>query len=1000
MDTARWRRISAVFDAVFEVPEAEREALLRASCGADEELRREVQLLLDADAAGGLLDQRVPQLRSAVAADWAHHDEASPAGSIIGCWHVLRELGRGGMAVVMLAERIDGQFEQRVALKLIKRGMDSEAVLARFLRERQILARLSHPNIARLLDGGLSIDGRPYFVLEYVEGAPILAYCQAHALPLKARLECVLQICAALQFAHRQLVVHLDIKPSNVIVTEHGEVKLLDFGIAKLLGALTEAAALQTHAHLQRPLTPGYAAPEQVRGEPVSTATDVYGVGCLLYELMTGQRASGLADGANQEDARRALSRAGPPMPSQTLGSKRTVADISARRLRGDLDNIILKSLKAEPERRYPTIEALAEDLRRYLGGQPVSARRDTLHYRTGKFIARHRLGVALGAAGVVGLLATTTLALTQAHNARVHASRAQAVTHYLVDVFRVADPKGVPGGLRLSAREVLDLGAKRLQLQLNDQPQLEASFSAVLGTIYQNLGENERAVTLLQRSLTLRTQAERGEVSHADTLALLARAQYEKGDYAASALSSAQAQREHETGANKTNALVARDLALQGEIARRQGEFAAGELLLTKALAMSRAALKTPHQQIASQLNELAALYGDMGRIEQATALTEQALSMFRALYGEDHLDVAENLVNLGVFRMQTDHIAQALPSFDQALTIYRRLLPNDHPLLALALANEARAFDRLKRFREADPLYREALAMQRRVLGTQHPDLATTLNNLSVLRMHLDDYLGSAQYSREAIAIWAAQGKPEHPFALISKAHLAAALRESGDLAQAERLSREVLASRRLELGEKNRAVALSLDELGTVLRLLGHADQAVIHQRLAQSMRLSLINIPSYEAAAGKIQYALSESAAGDHRNALLEIEAGIAGLTAMKSLDPQQLADAYLAKAKIELAQHDVTGGCGLARQALALLPKDDEATGWRHAEAQAVYGECLAARGQISAARYQLQAALLRLQQVRGADHWMTRRVRIALRPLLMYPAAQTAAAIS
>ena len=988
MDTARWRRISAVFDAAFEVPEAEREALLDESCGDDGQLRREVQSLLDADAAGGLLDQRVPKLRSAVAADWAYRDEASPAGSIIGCWHVLRELGRGGMAVVMLAERIDGQFEQRVALKLIKRGMDSEAVLARFLRERQILARLSHPNIARLLDGGLSTDGRPYFVLEYVEGAPILAYCEAHSLGLRARLECILQICAALQFAHRQLVVHLDIKPSNVIVTEHGEVKLLDFGIAKLLGGALTEPAMQTHAHLQRPLTPGYAAPEQVLGEPVSTATDVYGVGCLLYELMTGQRASGLQDGANQEDARRALSRHTPPMPSQALGKSRNIADISARRLRGDLDNIILKALKSEPERRYPTIEALAEDLRRYLGGQPVSARRDTVHYRAGKFIMRHRLGVALGVAGLVGLLGTTTFALTQAHNARIHASRAQAVTRYLVDVFRVADPKGVPGGLKLSAREVLDVGAKRMQLQLTDQPQLEASFSAVLGTIYQNLGENERAVALLQRSLTLLPMAERSEVSHADTLALLARAQYEKGDYAASALSSTQAQREHENRGNKPNALVAQDLALQGEIARRQGEFAAGEVLLRKALAMSRASLKAPDAQIASQLNELAALYGDMGRIEQATVLTEQALSMFRALYGEDHLDVAENLVNLGVFRMQTEHLAQALPAFDQAITIYRRILPNDHPLLALALANEARAFDRLKRFQEADPLYREALAMQRRVLGSQHPDLATTLNNLAVLRMHLDDFLGSAEFSREAMAIWATQGKPEHPFALISKAHLAAALRESGDLAQAERLSREVLASRRQQLGKSNRAVALSLDDLGTVLRLSGHADQAVIQQRLAQTMRLSLVDIPPHEAAAGRIQYALSESAAGDHQNASLDIEAGIAGLTAMKSVDSQQLADAYLAKARIELAQHDVSGGCALARQALALRPVDDEQTGWRHAEAQSVYGECLAARQQFGAARYQLQAALSKLQHVRGADHWMTRKVRSALYPLL------------
>ncbi|HEY0799423.1 MAG TPA: serine/threonine-protein kinase [Steroidobacteraceae bacterium] len=980
MDAERWRRISALFDLSLEAPEAERAAVLNEACGGDEELRSEVQALLAADAAGIVLEQRVPHLRSAVAADWARHSDAVPAGTIISCWRVLKELGRGGMGVVMLAERIDGQFEQRVALKLIKRGMDSEAVLARFLRERQILARLSHPNIARLLDGGLTVDGRPYFVLEYVEGAPILAYCEAHALGLRARLECALQICSALLFAHRQLVVHLDIKPSNVIVTDNGEVKLLDFGIAKLLAAAVTEPSLQTHTHVQRPHTPGYASPEQLLGEPVSTATDVYGMGCLLYELLTGCRATGIGE---------AVARDEPTMPSQTAGNSHTAGNSRgptpwARKLRGDLDTILLKALKREPDRRYPTIEALAEDLRRYLRGEPISARRDTLLYRTGKFVARHRFGVASAAAGLLGLIAATAFALTQAYNARLHALRAQAVTHYLVDVFRVADPKGVPGGLRLSAREVLDVGAKRMQLQLADQPQLAASFSAVLGTIYQNLGENDRAVMLLQRSLTLCPRDECNEISHADTLAQLARAQYEKGDYSAAAINSAQAQSEHRTG-NPVSPLVARDLALQGEIARRQGEFAAGETLLEQALAMSRATLTAPDAQIASQLNQLAALYGDMSRIERATQLTEQSLGMFRALYGENHLDVAENLVNIGVFRMQTDHIAQALPAFDQAISIYRRLLPADHPLLALALANEARAFDRLKRYREADPLYREALAMQRRVLGTQHPDLATTLNNLAVLRMHLDDYLGSAEYSREAMAIWAAQGKPEHLFALISKAHLAAALRESGDLAQAERLSREVLASRRQQLGERNRAVALSLEDLGIIMRLSGRPDQAVIQQRQAQTMRVDLIDVPPREAAAGRIQYALSESAAGDDRNARVEIDAGIAALTSVQALDTEQLAEAFVAKARIELAQHDVASGCALARQALSLRPADDPNTGWRHAEAQSVYGECLAARQQFGAARYQLQAALSALQHARGTDHWMTRNVRNSLR---------------
>ena len=396
MNAERWRRISSVFDQLCEIPAAERTALLEQCCGNDVELRRDVISLLEADAAGSALDEHVPKLRIAVAADWARDSEAPPAGANIGCWQVQRELGRGGMGVVMLAERIDGQFEQLVALKLIKRGMDSEAVLVRFLRERQILARLSHPNIARLLDGGLSADGRPYFVMEYVEGAPLVEYCTANSLGLRARLDCVLQICAALQFAHRQLVVHLDIKPSNVIVTKAGEVKLLDFGIAKLLGESPAEPPLHTRTQAQRPFTAGYASPEQLLGEPVSTATDVYGIGCLLYELLTGHRANG--DAASPEEARQALARGEPLAPSKAAGTTRAVPGISPRRLRGDFDTIVLKALKREPERRYPTVEALAEDLRRCLDEHPIAARRDTLLYRTGKFVTRNPIGVALAA--------------------------------------------------------------------------------------------------------------------------------------------------------------------------------------------------------------------------------------------------------------------------------------------------------------------------------------------------------------------------------------------------------------------------------------------------------------------------------------------------------------------------------------------------------------------------------------------------------------------------
>ena len=426
MDADRWRRIGELFDQVVEVPAHERDGLLRRLCGDDEELLHEVRALLAADAAGDALDQRTPQLRDAVATDWAReHESGAPIGSMIGSWRVLREIGRGGMGVVLLVERADGQFEQRAALKLIKRGMDSEAVLARFLRERQILARLAHPGIARLIDGGLSADHRPYFVMEYVQGTSLFDYCLRRESGLRERIECILQVCAALQFAHRQLVVHLDIKPSNVLVTDNGEIKLLDFGIAKLLGG--GQSDIQTGTGHDRPLTPGYASPEQLRSEPVTTATDVYGVGCLLYELLTGRRPNGLGDAASLEQVRQALDRGEPVAPSAAAaGVTNAIAPIPARQLRGDLDTIVLKALKREPERRYATVESLADDLRRHLSGQPIAARRDSALYRIGKFVLRHRVGATLVVAACSALLATTTVALREAQSARDQAQRAQ----------------------------------------------------------------------------------------------------------------------------------------------------------------------------------------------------------------------------------------------------------------------------------------------------------------------------------------------------------------------------------------------------------------------------------------------------------------------------------------------------------------------------------------------------------------------------------------------
>ncbi len=869
MDAERWNRISRIFDSALEVPEGDRSALVHRLCASDDEIR-EVEALLAADALGDRFDEKTYALRVAAATAWTReHDAASPAGTMIGNWRVCREIGRGGMGVVLLVERADGQFDQSAALKLIKRGMDSEAVIARFVRERQILARLSHPNIARLLDGGLSQDGRSYFVMEYVEGEPLIEYCAKRRLGLRARIECALQVCSALQFAHRQLVVHLDVKPSNVLVTEEGDVKLLDFGIARLLGGDNTLAVTGTGNARNAPLTLAYAAPEQLRGEPVSTATDVYSFGCLLFELLTGRRPLELDDAASPDAVRDALQRSQRDSPSKAAASAPN-APVPSQSLRGDLDTIVMKALQREPERRYATIETLAQDLRNFLRGHPISARRDSALYRTGKFVSRHRVVVAFAAAALTALLAATSFALWEAASAREETRRAETVTDFLVDIFRVADPRGSPGGAKLSAKDVLDSGAKRLETGLDNYPMLASSLAEVMGRIYQELGENDRAIALLQRSLQIRGVNNAGDVAYADTLSMLGRAQYEKGDYAGALQSVGHALDAHRKQAGNSSPMIASDLALQGEIARRQGDFPAAERFLQQALAMSRTTLVPPHAQIAAQLNELAALYSDMDRLPDGIRLTDEALAMFRSLYGENHLDVAENLVNLAVFRMQTGQVAEALPLFDEATTIYRRLLPPDHPMLAEALSGHARAFDRLGRYGEAEPLYLEALAMQRRVLGNQHPGLAATLNNLAVLHLHQDQYAEAADFSRQAMAIWAAQGKPEHPFALISKAHLAVALRELGDLAAAERVTGEVLASRRRQLGEKNRAVAMSLDDLGLVMRLSGHAQLAVTQQAEAQAMRVGLTDVPPIETATARVQYALSESAAGDQQD----------------------------------------------------------------------------------------------------------------------------------
>ncbi|HZJ01551.1 MAG TPA: serine/threonine-protein kinase, partial [Gemmatimonadaceae bacterium] len=435
-----WVQVEAVLGALLDVPTQERPALLEKLSADDPTLRKEVESLIDAHSrAGNFLEDSAAQFAAShmIEADSAG-DRAHLPGTVIGRYRLLEEIGRGGMGSVWLAERADGQFDQRVALKLVKRGMDTDEILARFLRERQILARLEHPNIARLLDGGVSEDGRPYFAMEYVPGISITAYCDRQRASIEERLRRFIPVCRAIEYAHRNLIVHRDLKPSNVVVDDDGNVKLLDFGIAKLLG--DEDAAGHHTGGASRLMTPEYASPEQLAGSRITTASDIYQLGALLYELLTSHSPNP-GDRVTPSEARHNTPALSLVRPSAAVRRKSAITDVEGqphvrdavsiaanrattperlqRTLKGDLDAIVLTAMRNEPDLRYPTAESIADDIERHLTFEPIRFGSDSLSYRALKFVRRHRLRVASATLIVLALISGISIYTIQVRKER-----------------------------------------------------------------------------------------------------------------------------------------------------------------------------------------------------------------------------------------------------------------------------------------------------------------------------------------------------------------------------------------------------------------------------------------------------------------------------------------------------------------------------------------------------------------------------------------------------
>jgi serine/threonine-protein kinase len=791
MNTERWRRIEELFCAVVKRPASERDNYLTRICDDDEELRLEVLSLLALDTSEDFI---LDPIESAV-----HSLTAKPkddlTGERVGPYRVLRLIGRGGMGDVYEAERDDEQFRRRVAVKIIKRGMDTKFVRDRFLRERQILASLDHPHVARLIDGGATPDGSPYFVMEFVAGEPITDYSRRQSLSVNDKLKIFLKVCSAVQYAHQKLVVHRDLKPSNILIDEDGKPKLLDFGIAKLLSPDGSQSHTRTETAL-RLMTPEYASPEQARGQAVATTTDVYSLGVVLYELMTDRRPHEFRTYSPAE-IERAICDTGIEEPSKVVGRTTGAGAKLARQLAGDLDNIVMMAMRIEPERRYQSVEQFSEDIRRHLAGMPVVARKDTFGYRTGKFVRRHKAGMAILAMlivlAVVMPLQASRIA-RERDRANQEAATAQAVTQSLVAMFEVTDPGKARGNV-ITARELLDQGAEKVLRELKNQPEVQAKLLDTIGQLYQSIGLYDREQPLLEEALKLRRQALGGESLD-----------------------------------------VATSLNHLGEVARVKDDYAKAELLFREALAMRLKLLGRERAEVAESMNNLGRALVDRGNFDEAESLLREALALYRKLLGAERPEVANCLTGLGRLMGETGKFHEAELLYRQAMTMRRKLYGDENPSVAHSMNNLGMMLQEQGDLKGAEAMYREGLAIRRRLLGDEHPEVAMSLANLGCVSQDLGKYDEAERLYRQVLALRRNLFGEEHPRLATTMNYLATLLRDRGDYEESEALFRQSLAMRRRLLGDEHRDVGTSLRDLGALLYLKGEYDESEKTQRQA--------------------------------------------------------------------------------------------------------------------------------------------------------------------
>jgi serine/threonine protein kinase/tetratricopeptide (TPR) repeat protein len=862
MEPERWRQIEDLFHSALNCEPGRRVAFLNSACAGDASLRQEIESLLSSYEKGSFTE--TPAFAEGV--KLLEESEArSLAGQNIGPYRVIRMIGQGGMGAVYLAARADQAFQKEVAIKLIKRGQDTDDVIHRFRGERQILASLDHPNITRLLDGGTTEDGLPYFVMEYIQGQPIDSYCDSHKLSVDDRLKLFQSVCTAVHFAHQNLIIHRDIKSGNILVTAEGVPRLLDFGIAKLLAS--EPPVADPTLTIARRMTPESASPEQVRGGNITTASDVYSLGVLLYKLLTGHSPYRLA-GLSPEEIERAICEEDPEKPSTAVDRKEgetTPQSVSEtregapdklrRRLRGDLDNIVLMALRKEPARRYASVLQFSEDIRRHLEGLPVIARRDTPGYRAAKFVGRHKTGVA-GAvliflsltAGIVATLRQTRIARAERDKAQVEKAKADRINSFLRDMLSFSDTRsGSPNtkkGHDATLADMLDEAGPRAETELNDQPAVKAEMLRTIGVAYTIQPRFDLAEHYLRAALD--TDLKLYGPEHPETARTeeaLGIALGNKGDYPGAEKVLGQALAIYRTqpkDGNLDTRTFAETLSTLGLLTMKvDGKYPEAESMLLEAVSLAPQLKGKDRALVAHAENFLAALHLDRGEYQQAETQARQALSEFQKMGGSERAETADTEINLGSILRTRGQYAEAEPFLLEGLATFRQLLGDQHPSVAYAWVHLGHLHYLEGKYGEAEEEVRKALKLYEAALPKGH---GATSSPLTVLGLILNKTGRPAEAEadlREALQIRARSVPKGHYLIAITQGALGECLTTEKRYAEAEPLLSESYATLKTVQGERSPLTLDAARRLVTLYQSWDKPEEAARYQvAVAQS------------------------------------------------------------------------------------------------------------------------------------------------------------------